>query len=125
MAESGQGSFYVTKTALSSNMITMVVVWESPCGKYEEGHTVKTNEPGQHIFQVAQHRRQTAAFLCQRVRTQLDQLANRQRRLQALLDQLRTIKRACRAPHARQYSREVAALLDILQRMPGCRVSER
>ena len=86
---------------------------------------MKTDEEGQHILQVAQDRRQTAALLCQQVRAQqalvqheLSNLAKRRRGLQELLDQLRKIRGAFRYAHARRHDREVAALINILQRLP-------
>jgi hypothetical protein len=87
-------------------------VWE-----YEEGHTVKTDEEWGHIRQAAQHRRQTATFLCQRVKAQLDQLAKRRYRLRESLAQLRKLQRALRYAQAGQHDRETAALINILQRM--------
>jgi hypothetical protein len=95
-------------------------VWE-----YEEGHTVKTDEERQHILQVAQHSRQTAALLCKRVRAQqalvqheLSNLAKRRHGLHELLDQLRKIRGTFHYARAQQHDREVAALINILQRMP-------
>jgi len=86
--------------------------------------TDKTDKERQHILQVAQRRRQTAALLCKRVRAQqvlvqheLSNLAKCRRGLQELLDQLRKIRGACRYTH-RPHDREVAALINILQRMP-------
>ena len=78
---------------------------------------MNTDEKWRRIRQTAQHRRQAAVFLCQRVQAQLAQLAERQYRLQEALIQLRKLNRAYRGAQAQQYDRETAALINILQRM--------
>ena len=84
-----------------------------------------THKEGQAILQVAQDRCQTAALLCWRVRAQrvlvqreLSKLTKRLLGLHELLDQLRKSRGVSRYAHARQHDREVAALINILQRLP-------
>jgi hypothetical protein len=87
--------------------------------------TVKTDEEAQHIRQVAKHRRQTTALLCQQmrakralVRHELSKLAEHRRRLKESVDQLCKMRRAFNHAHTQKHAREVAALVDILRLMP-------